>query len=96
MFFNRPALHVATQESACDIGAYEYAVSGAATSMGLVSGSDQRVAPHVAFAVPLKVYVVDSVGSPVAGITVTFTAPASGASGTFVGTGTNTQQPLRI
>ncbi len=38
-----------TQGSACDIGAYEYAVSGAATSMGLVSGTDQRVAPHVAF-----------------------------------------------
>jgi hypothetical protein len=36
------------------------------------------------------VYVVDSLGSPVSGVNVTFNAPASGASGTFASTGTST------
>ena len=41
------------------------------------------------FTNPLKVLVVDQLGDPVEGVTVTFTAPASGASGVFTDSGTN-------
>jgi len=45
----------------------------------------------VAFSVPLQAQLTDSLGNPIAGQLVTFTAPGSGASGTFAGTGTNTE-----
>jgi Zn-dependent metalloprotease len=74
----------------CDIGAYEYELissPGAAASFGYVGGNNQRVAPSTSFGKPLAVYVFDSNGDPVPGITVTFTAPAAGASGTFLDSG---------
>ncbi len=78
------------QGIACDIGAYEYvASSDAATSLGYVNGSNQRGAAGMAFPEPFAVYVLDSNGSPVSRVTVTFTAPASGPSGTFTDSGTN-------
>ena len=77
------------QGSACDIGSYEYTIPGAAASFGVTAGSNQSAAPGVAFAKPLVVNVLDSQGSPVDGETVNFTAPTSGASGTFTNTGTN-------
>ena len=82
------------QGAACDIGAYEYTVSGSASSVGTVSGSDQRAGPLLSFSKPLIAYVVDNSGSPVSGVNVTFTAPTSGASGTFAATGTNTTTML--
>ncbi|HLO31188.1 MAG TPA: choice-of-anchor Q domain-containing protein, partial [Anaerolineales bacterium] len=78
------------QGTACDIGAYEYTTPGAATSFGIVSGSDQHSGPSLPFQLPLAVYVIDASGSPVSGMNVTFNAPASGPSGTFADTGTNT------
>ena len=63
--------------------------SGAATALGVLSGSGQSAKLGVAFANPLKVSVADIYGNPVAGTTVTFTLPASGASATFAG-GANT------
>jgi hypothetical protein len=71
------------QGSTCDIGAYEYAVPGTAASVGVVEGSGQQAEIGLAFAKPLTAYVFDSQGSPVPGVNVTFTAPGSGASGTF-------------
>jgi uncharacterized repeat protein (TIGR01451 family) len=60
-----------------DIGAVEvnYAISATA-------GTPQSAFPDTNFATPLQATLTES-GLPVAGITVTFSAPASGASGTF-------------
>jgi hypothetical protein len=78
------------QGSACDMGAYEYTTPGMAVSLLAVSGSGQRVLTTTAFSEPLQVAALDSQGSPVSGITIDFSAPAIGASGTFANTGTNT------
>jgi hypothetical protein len=53
------------------------------------AGTPQSAAVNTAFATPLQATVKDSLNNPVSGVTVTFTAPASGASGTFAG-GVNT------
>lgn len=72
------------QGPGCDIGPYEYAASaGAAAQAGVSAGSDQRTTPGTTFDDPLTAYVTDAQGSPVPGIEVTFTAPGTGASGTF-------------
>ena len=80
------------QGIACDIGAYENpATTGGAASSGISGGSNQHTPPGHAFAAPLAAYVVDAQGSPVSGVTVTFTAPVTGASGTFASNGSNTE-----
>ena len=58
-------------------------------SIAATSGSGQATTVGTAFAAPL-VATVTTGGTPTAGVTVTFTAPASGASGTFSG-GTATE-----
>ena len=78
------------QGPACDIGAYEYTTPGPAASILAIGGTPQRTLPFSAFEVPLQVLVLDSIGSPVNNATVTFSAPASGPSGTFVDSGTST------
>ena len=55
----------------------------------MVSGSPQSAVVNAAFANTLKVLVKDASNNPVAGATVTFAAPGSGASGAFAG-GQNT------
>jgi Zn-dependent metalloprotease len=79
----------ALRSGTCDIGAYEYITPGAATIFGYASGSDQGANLGTAFSRPLAVYVLDSQGTPVSGETITFSAPASGASGAFTNSGTN-------
>jgi ribosomal protein L24 len=74
----------------CYIGAYEYSVPGSVTKLFIVSGNGQHARPGSAFTNPLKVAALDSQGSPVPNASVTFTAPGSGASGTFASTGTQT------
>ncbi len=51
----------------------------------VISGSDQSTAVNTQFTQALVVNVVDAHGNPVSGALVTFTAPATGASGTFAG-----------
>jgi len=63
--------------------------AGAAAAITATGGTPQTTAVNTAFANPLKATVDDSFGNPVAGATVTFTAPTSGASGSFAG-GVNT------
>ena len=70
----------------CDIGAYEYTVSGVPSTVFAYSGSNQYAPPGNPFALLLVASVLDSLGTPVEGITVTFVAPASGASGAFADT----------
>ena len=50
-----------------------------------LSGTGQSATLNMGFANPLKTRVVDSLGNPVSGVTVKFSVPDSGASGTFVG-----------
>jgi hypothetical protein len=65
--------------------------SGPAASITATSGSLQDATIGTAFASPLVATVVDSNQNPVSGASVTFTAPSSGASGTFSnGTATET------
>jgi len=59
------------------------------TSIQVFSGSNQSAEVDTSFLEPLRARVKDQLGNPWVGDTVTFTAPASGASGTFVDSGTN-------
>ena len=51
--------------------------------MIVVSGTPQSAAPGFTFGAPLAAMVRDAAGNAISGLTVTFTAPNSGASGTF-------------
>jgi hypothetical protein len=65
--------------------------SGPAATITATSGSLQNATISTAFAAPLVATVVDANQYPVSGASVTFTAPSSGASGTFAnGTVTET------
>jgi hypothetical protein len=59
--------------------------AGKAESIKASGGTPQTATIKTAFASPLQATVTDSFGNPVSGATVTFTAPTSGASGTFAG-----------
>jgi hypothetical protein len=63
--------------------------SGPPASITATAGTPQTATVNTAFATQLAATVKDTYGNPVAGATVTFTAPASGAGGTFAG-GVNT------
>jgi Zn-dependent metalloprotease len=75
------------QGAACDIGSYEFTTNGPASSIGYISGSNQKTGPGLLFETPLAVYAADSTGAPVEGVSIQFDAPLSGASGTFTGNG---------
>jgi len=64
-------------------------LAGAASSISATAGTPQSATINMAFATQLQATVKDSFNNPVNGVTVTFTAPASGASGTFA-SGVNT------
>lgn len=49
------------------------------------SGTPQTATVTTAFALPLAVKIEDFGGNPVPGVTITFTPPSTGASGTFTG-----------
>jgi Bacterial Ig-like domain (group 3) len=59
--------------------------SVSAQSILISGGSAQSAAVNATYAAPLVVQVLDAGNSAVSGATVTFTLPASGASGTFPG-----------
>ena len=61
---------------------------GVPTALSVQSGSPQTAAVGTTYAIPLAVLVKDSGGHPMQGASVTFTVPASGASGSFSGGGT--------
>jgi hypothetical protein len=62
----------------------ETITAGTPSSIVIVSGSPQSTTVNTNFANPLVVQVTDANGNLVPGAQVTFTAPSSGASGTFV------------
>jgi sugar lactone lactonase YvrE len=57
--------------------------AGAPATITVVSGNNQSTEPGTSFSNPLVVSVKDVGNNQVSGVVVTFTAPASGASGTF-------------
>jgi Zn-dependent metalloprotease len=59
------------------------------TELSIVNGSNQSTPPQTQFLLPLTLRVQNYLGQPLAGVAVTFTAPISGASGTFANTHTN-------
>ena len=63
--------------------------AGAPASITATGGTPQTATVNTAFAKRLSATVKDARGNPVSGVTVTFNAPTSGASGTFAG-GVNT------
>jgi hypothetical protein len=60
-------------------------VTGPPATIVASGGTPQSAAVNTAFAAPLSATVTDAFGNLVAGVVVTFSAPANGASGTFVG-----------
>ncbi len=63
--------------------------TGGTTTIVATAGTPQSAQVNTAFATNLQALVKDALNNPVANVTVTFTAPATGASGTFAG-GVNT------
>jgi Fe-S cluster assembly iron-binding protein IscA len=61
-----------------------------ATQISTGNGSNQATLINTTFATQLSVVVLNGSNQLLSGITVTFTAPSSGASGTFSNTGTRT------
>jgi hypothetical protein len=68
-------------------------VTGSPASITVVSGSGQSATQGAAFANSLVALVTDASGNPVDDATVTFTAPSSGASGTFAASGCTNNSP---
>jgi uncharacterized protein (DUF2147 family) len=69
---------------------YQITIAPAAPSIvSFFSGSGQSATVNNAFANPLAARVTDQFNNPISGVTVTFTAPTTGASGSFTG-GANT------
>jgi len=58
---------------------------GVPASITAAAGTPQSQSVTAPFVTALKALVKDSTGTPVSGVSVTFTAPATGASGTFPG-----------
>jgi hypothetical protein len=65
-------------------------VTGPPASVAASSGAPQSAAVNTAFATSLAATVRDAISNPVSGVTVTFTAPLSGASAHFNGSATAT------
>src|ERR1700683_2691342 len=66
----------------------------AATTVTATGGTPQSATVGKAFATQLAATVLDSNSSPVSGMIVTFTAPASGPSGAFMTSGTATETDI--
>ena len=67
-----------------------WTVVGKPAHITMSSGSPQSTTVHSAFGSPLVAKVTDALGTGVPGVHVTFTAPSSGASGTFANSSATT------
>jgi hypothetical protein len=72
------------------------AVADPPASIVTSAGTPQSTTISTAFAAALGATVKDAGGNPVSGVTVTFTAPGSGPSGTFGGTASGVTNPIGI
>jgi uncharacterized protein (TIGR03437 family) len=64
--------------------------AGSAATLTVVAGSPQSAVVNAAFATAFQVKLTDAGTNPIAGQTITFTAPGSGATGNFSGSATAT------
>ncbi len=64
--------------------------TGAPGSITIVAGRTQTAVVNSVFDTAFSVLVTDNFGNPVSGVEVTFTAPTTGASGSFAGGATST------
>ncbi|MCH7674806.1 hypothetical protein IH879_07625, partial [candidate division KSB1 bacterium] len=69
-------------------------VADSPSSIAVSAGDSQSATVNTAFSTNLAAIVEDQFGNPINGASVIFTAPSSGASGTFSGSGTNTETVL--
>jgi hypothetical protein len=76
-------------QAGLDAIAFTPAVVSTPASITATGGTPQSAIVNHAFGLPLQATVKDSSSNPIAGVTVTFTAPGTGASGSFAG-GVNT------
>jgi hypothetical protein len=77
---------VASSAGVASVNFAETNTAGAAAVLAATSGGGQSATVSTAFTLPLVATVTDAHNNPVSGVSVTFTAPASGASGTFATT----------
>jgi hypothetical protein len=78
----------ATSSDTAAAGSPDYTITAsAAASINPSAGGGQSAEINHAFAQLMKATVQDAYGNPVAGVAVTFTAPSSGASGSFTASG---------
>jgi len=68
------------EDSACDIGAFEYSTPGPLSKILILGGNLQSAFPNTPFIDPLKAVVTDEDGDPVSGVTVTIASPETGPS----------------
>jgi hypothetical protein len=83
-----PGSYAVTAAAAGVTTAADFALTntpGPAASVAVVSGSGQAATVATGFAAPLVAVVKDAFGNPVPGVSVTFAAPASGASAILTG-----------
>ena len=73
----------ASTPAASDVGFDLTNTPGLPALSTITGGNNQAAIMGTSFGSPLQEKVTDSYGNPVSGVQVTFTAPASGASGTF-------------
>ena len=59
--------------------------AGTPTSIAATGGTPQNAIVQTVFGLPLQATISDSLGNPISGVTVVFTAPAAGPSGLFGG-----------
>ena len=77
---------VASSSGLTSVNFAETNTAGAPANLTATSGGGQSATVSTAFASPLVATVTDAHSNPVSGVTVVFTAPASGASATFATT----------
>jgi hypothetical protein len=82
---------VASSGTLAPVNFTETNTPGTATTLTATGGAGQSAAVSTAFALPLQATATDSHGNTVSGVSVTFTAPASGASGLFGTSTTDTE-----
>jgi hypothetical protein len=61
---------------------------GAPAAVSVVGGADQSATIKTGFAQPVRVRVTDAFGNPLAGVSVTFSTPTTGATASFQGNAT--------
>lgn len=88
-----PITLTVTDAAGCPTGTQNYTLviaGNAPASITTTAGDGQTALPGKVFATALKATVLDASSNPLSGVNVTFTAPPSGASGTFAGSTTAT------